>query len=194
MHTYKSYRYAWTKHYGPIPKDEKGRSFEVHHIDGDHSNNNIDNLKLVSIEEHYQIHYDQGDFGACWAMAKRMDLTSEMLSKVSKEINKKMIERGDHPFLGDNNPSRKKSKDGTHHFFGGEVQRKLAIERSKNGTHNFLDGEVQKRYWQTIRNNGGEHPTQIKSACPHCGIMVNKTNMKRWHGDKCKANHDTRRS
>ena len=27
---------------------------------------------------------------------------------------------------------------------------------------------------------------QTKSACPHCNMEVSATNMKRWHGDKCK--------
>ena len=31
------------------------RDIEIHHIDGNHDNNDIINLKPVSIEEHYQI-------------------------------------------------------------------------------------------------------------------------------------------
>ena len=51
-----NYRKIWIEHNGPIPIDENGRSYEIHHIDGNHSNNHIDNLKCVSIQEHYDMH------------------------------------------------------------------------------------------------------------------------------------------
>ena len=43
------YRKIYENHYGTIPKDENGRSYEIHHIDVNHSNNDLHNLKLVSI-------------------------------------------------------------------------------------------------------------------------------------------------
>ena len=61
----RSYRKIYKQYYGEIPVDADGRSFEIHHIDGDHSNNNPLNLKAVSIQEHYDIHYSQGDWYAC---------------------------------------------------------------------------------------------------------------------------------
>lgn len=30
--------------------------------------------------------------------------------------------------------------------------------------------------------------TPEKLPCPHCNLLVSKTNMKRWHGDNCKNN------
>ena len=44
----RSYRRIYEKHHGKIPKDSDGRSYEIHHIDGDHNNCDISNLKLVS--------------------------------------------------------------------------------------------------------------------------------------------------
>ena len=41
------YRKIWESYYGPIPKDENGISYEIHHIDGNRDNNDINNLKLV---------------------------------------------------------------------------------------------------------------------------------------------------
>jgi len=52
-----SYRKIWENIYGPIPK-----GYEIHHIDGNRMNNDIENLRCVSIEEHYEIHYKQGDY------------------------------------------------------------------------------------------------------------------------------------
>jgi len=51
----KNYRKVYESYYGAIPKDSNGRSYEIHHVDGNHDNNNISNLKLVTIEEHYNI-------------------------------------------------------------------------------------------------------------------------------------------
>jgi hypothetical protein len=60
-----NYRKIYEKIKGPIPK-----GYEIHHIDGNHNNNDIDNLKCVSIQEHYEIHKKQGDWGACRKILK----------------------------------------------------------------------------------------------------------------------------
>ena len=57
----KHYRKIYQNHVGPIPKDETGRTYEIHHIDGDRENNDPNNLLCVSIKEHYDIHETQGD-------------------------------------------------------------------------------------------------------------------------------------
>lgn len=79
-----SYRKIWEKHYGPIPKDDQGRSYEIHHIDKNRKNNSIENLQCVSIKEHYDIHYNQGDFWACVMIGKRMLLTPEEISNIQR--------------------------------------------------------------------------------------------------------------
>ena len=76
------YRKIWENHYGHIPKDEYGRTFEIHHLDGNRENNNIDNLLCVSIKEHYNIHYKKGEYGACVLIAKRMNLPIDHISKI----------------------------------------------------------------------------------------------------------------
>jgi hypothetical protein len=65
-------RKVWKSFFGIIPKDETGRSYEIHHIDGDYNNNDINNLKAVSLQEHYNIHFKQGDLAACHRMATRL--------------------------------------------------------------------------------------------------------------------------
>lgn len=56
---------------------------DIHHIDGNHSNNHIDNLKLVTLQEHYDIHYSQGDYAAAFRIAQRMGLSKEEKSRLA---------------------------------------------------------------------------------------------------------------
>lgn len=77
-----SHRKIWKTYYGKIPKDKDGRSYEIHHKDGNRKNNSIDNLMCVTIKEHYDIHISQGDWGAATLIAKRMNLPSDYISKI----------------------------------------------------------------------------------------------------------------
>jgi len=75
----KPYRKIWIDNFGNIPTDDDGRSFEIHHIDGNSLNNNISNLKCVSIKEHYEIHLQQAN--------KPQDL-KEIRSKATTNMHK----------------------------------------------------------------------------------------------------------
>lgn len=94
-------RRIWTQHNGPIPIDDDGFSFEIHHINGDSSDNRIENLLCISIKEHYQIHYDLGDFGAAWAISCRMsdEYKFEKISEASTNSNQQRVKNGTHNFL-----------------------------------------------------------------------------------------------
>lgn len=48
---YLKHRYVWEETHGKIPK-----GYEVHHIDKNTHNNNIDNLVLISVHEHRKLH------------------------------------------------------------------------------------------------------------------------------------------
>jgi hypothetical protein len=54
-----NYRKIWESYYGKIPVDSNGVSFDIHHIDGNRKNNDINNLMCVSIYDHYKIHLKQ---------------------------------------------------------------------------------------------------------------------------------------
>lgn len=179
------HRRIYERHYGPIPKDKDGRSYEIHHIDGNHNNNNIKNLKLVSIQEHYDIHHAQGDFGACLIMSDRMKISPEEKSRLASLHAKKRLESGDHPFLRPNfqrNTAIKMTAEGRNPFTGGEIQRRSNQERLANGTHHLIGNTLAR---DLIAQ--GLHPTQKKWTCLHCQKTgVGASNYNRWHGDKCK--------
>ena len=78
------YRRIYEKHKGPIPKDNYGKSYDIHHIDGNKKNNNINNLVALSLQEHYNIHYKQGDWGACLVISNRLKMNSEISKGKSK--------------------------------------------------------------------------------------------------------------
>lgn len=83
------YRKIWIKEYGEIPFDENGIKYEIHHIDGNRSNNVIQNLKCLSIKDHYDIHYKQEDWFACQIISSRMNINhkeKDDLIKKSSEL------------------------------------------------------------------------------------------------------------
>lgn len=108
-----SYRSIWENHYGKIPKDENGKSYDIHHIDGNPNNNDISNLKAVSIKEHYEIHKSQGDWRAAQMLSIRLKLSKDELdfiafkmaeSKKGKKRNPEIIQRMSIIFSGKGNP------------------------------------------------------------------------------------------
>jgi hypothetical protein len=84
----KNYRSIWIKHNGPIPKDDKGRSYEIHHIDGNRKNNDISNLVCVSIEEHYKIHLDKKEYSSAALVHSRINnqLPLELVNKLRDDL------------------------------------------------------------------------------------------------------------
>lgn len=46
--------YVWEKYNGEIPK-----GYDIHHIDGNRENNDINNLQMLLEKEHHQIHCNQ---------------------------------------------------------------------------------------------------------------------------------------
>lgn len=50
-------RKVWEKVHGERPFDEHKKRFEVHHIDGDYTNNSKENLVCISAKTHRVIHH-----------------------------------------------------------------------------------------------------------------------------------------
>lgn len=58
---------------------------EIHHIDGNHQNNDIHNLQPVTALEHYEIHKSQGDKAAASLIAIRAGISNEERQQLNRE-------------------------------------------------------------------------------------------------------------
>ena len=90
MRTTKKHRRIYEDFYNiRIPSD-----MDIHHIDGNHNNNEITNLKLVTLQEHYDIHYAQGDYAAAFRIAQRMGVSKEEKSRLASLTASKANKEG----------------------------------------------------------------------------------------------------
>jgi len=197
-----------------FPRDNEGRKYEVHHINGNHSDNRIENLKLVSIQEHYDIHYSQGDYNACQAITRRMRLTPEEHSRLCSELAKNRVENGTHPLAGEAGSkhatalARKRVENGTHPWAGeagsrlaselnkkrvengtnplaGDAGSRLARRRIENGTHN-LAGDVGSRLARRRVENGTHN--LLKENRPKYLVMEGPKKGKVYYASHCAHN------
>lgn len=169
-----NYRQIWIKNNGPIPVDEQGRSYEIHHIDGDRTNNVIENLQCVSLDQHYQIHLEQGDYHAAKMISKRLGKNiKESIPMPMKQRDQIRIR-----MTGDNNPMKRPeiaSKVSTAlkgRKKPAEVEAKRL--RSREGFKHSEDTLAKMK-----------KPKQ-KLTCTHCQQEGGSSQMKRWHFDNCK--------
>ena len=51
QHRIRLHTYVWEKHNGPVPD-----GYEIHHIDRNTDNNEIENLVMLTVEEHRDHH------------------------------------------------------------------------------------------------------------------------------------------
>jgi hypothetical protein len=149
------HRKIYEKHFGPIPKDSNNRSYEIHHKDGNPYNNDPTNLIALTIKDHYQIHYSQGDYYAALLIASKMKMSPEIISELARQSNLKRLEDGNHPFLhqkGDAHPVHKKIADGSHNFFYQKGDSHPVHKKIADGSHHWLGqtGELHFRYDRRI--------------------------------------------
>lgn len=184
------YHRVWRDHHGDVPKDITGRSMEIHHIDGDKTNNSIENLTLVTIEEHYRIHEIQGDVGACVAILMRMNSSPEERSLMASLANKKNPEIAR---AGGRASYKSQKEKGTHLFHQNGYQKKLAAERIKKGSHPFQrrkDGtslamDQIKNCTNTFASE--RNPNNTRISCLNCRKEISLPIFGRNHENNCKG-------
>lgn len=158
-----NYRQVWANANGPIPL-----GYEIHHIDGDRNNNDLSNLACLSLQEHYDVHFEQGDWAACHLLGKRLMMTDEDLfevqSKAAKQNCKKQIDNGTWHL----------SRDGDFE------EKRLTNLRSSKRHKQHLEGLNQRTM------AAGTHSSQQKGTCVHCGKTMDVSNLGRYHNDRCK--------
>ena len=171
---YKNHRKIWIEAFGEIPTDDTGKSYEIHHIDGNPENNCIDNLSCVSIQEHYDIHYSQKEYGACFMIGKRLDISAKEKSEIASLSNLERVKNGTHPFIGGDigrKANQAQLDNGTHPFLQKELQDKIKNNRNKlikENKHHLQSGDIQREmHAKHIKN--GTHRLQK-------GIMCRKKN------------------
>ena len=182
------YRRIYKKHFGKVPKDELGRSYDIHHKDGDHSNNLPENLVAIPIQEHYNIHHQKEDWKACVMIGLRMKLSPEEISQLNSLAANKRVQEGTHHWLSKQHSDSVKNRindavaNGTYHMLGGQIQKEKQDKRVALGTHQWCGS---KGNLSMLEN--GTHPSQKEFICPHCNTKgKGSTNAKRWHFDNCK--------
>lgn len=189
-----TYRAVYKSHYGAIPKDETGRSYDIHHKDGDHTNNDPDNLIAIPIQEHYDLHFALEDWHACILIGLRMQKSPLEISRLSSLAAQRRTKEGTHPWQSESYKTSVKNRiasevsAGTYHMLGGLIQKEFQLKRATAGIHQ----------WRGPNHNleklaNGTHSSQKEFTCPHCGTQgKGSTNAKRWHFDNCRSKLNVR--
>jgi hypothetical protein len=155
------YRQIWINHYGPIPKDEHGRSYHIHHRNGNKYDNRIENLQCVSIQEHYDIHLKQGDWGAAKILAQILKLSQSKIRLISSTAAKAQVANRTHPWI------KKKQCEWCH------------------GT--FYVSPYAKYHGDRCLSNPNAMPRK-KKECQWCHRILTLSHYTRFHGDRCLSN------
>nr|DAS97504.1 MAG TPA: HNH endonuclease [Caudoviricetes sp.] len=162
------YRKTWIAHHGDIPKDEKGRSYHIHHIDRNRENNDISNLIALPIYDHYLEHLNAEEWRAAFAIAINLDedeISYDELCELAKKAAKVEDPSKHHfnlPEIRAKNIEslRRRIEDGTFHLLSGEIQSKYQSKMASEGKHVFQQEKNKKIISETNkrRTADGTHP------------------------------------
>jgi HNH endonuclease len=180
-----NYRKIYEQHYGPIPVDSAGRTYDIHHIDGDRSNNSPKNLIAVSIADHYNIHYAQGEHGACLRIGQRMQLSPDKIALIAQKIGrankgKKRTEESKSKMRNRKLGIKQNEKQKAHKY------NRVVSDETREKSRNSNLGKTRSK--QTCQNVSaavknqiatGTHSSQIKYSCINCKTIYSITNLSK---------------
>ena len=186
-----NYRAIYESHYGPIPIEENGRTYHIHHINGNHSNNDPTNLKAVTIQDHYDIHYSQGDWVACHRLAAIMKYTPNEISELAKKNVREQLKNGKHPWQGGEHQKRVAKKlleNKTHHWLSEEHRknvRQRELEKVRNGTHCMLGSKMNKWLLEQGKHISQNKEFQEKFSISQRQKMLKRLENEHWECELC---------
>lgn len=175
-------RKIWTQHHGAIPIDEYGYRCDIHHIDGDSFNNSIDNLICLTLQEHYEIHYWQEDWGACYAISRRLDILPEEKRELLSKWNDERVKNGTHPFLPENFPRKGMTYEEIYgEDIAAQIKNTKRIQRTGTTQTQSTRDKIGKANTGNTRDDN-----RIIHVCADCGQKIGgKANLARHHRDYC---------
>lgn len=178
----KNYRRIWIKANGPIPLDEQGRRYDIHHVDGNRENSELNNLQCVSMEEHLNIHTNRGDWAAAFRIAQRMNVDPRIKSELMSKSNKKRLEEGSHPFtdkkIRETNlrTTMEKIKNKEHPFQKLETNKKAIKAKQEKYNHEELSQQTKKG-WELWKQNNPNADRTTKGS----KVGAEKTKGTKWY-------------
>ena len=161
-----NYRKLWEQTHGPIPKDEFGRTYDIHHIDGNRKNNSIDNLICLSLEDHYKIHLKQfegtkseKEYASLVFLSNRLNKSTDVITgwTRSDETREKIRQT----LKGKKRP--KEVIDKVSEKLKGHVWTDEQIESRKKGLKNFYKENDRESRTEWRKNISDAHKGKILS-------------------------------
>lgn len=191
---YGNHRKVWEKFNGPIPLDEFGRSYHIHHIDGNPCNNELPNLLCLSPNDHFELHRTQGDFGAAFLlMNNHLSLSAEersdIISKANSERWKNYSENERKSIINKNRNSNKTTWSSTvlRRETGLKVHQSYSDKtKEQKEQEALIKSSSIKSAWKSSSFDAQREHMSSKVVCPHCGKEGQKAAMSRYHFDRCK--------
>ena len=148
----KDYRKIYERYYQATLLD----GIDIHHIDGNHFNNDPLNLQAVTLEEHYNIHKSQNDYYACVMIAQRMKMKPEDWAEMAKMNGRKSAMANINNGVGlihwaKNNPDKFKESCQKGGYVGGKI-----VTEQKLGIHSLTTEEKI-----SIASMGGKKTSEL---------------------------------
>lgn len=172
-----NHKRIYVKHFGKIPKDKNGRVYDIHHIDGDHKNNDPTNLIAIPIQDHYEIHLSHNEFDAARLIALRMNKSPREISELSRKAALQKFANGTHHFIAINKKGRPDMKGENNPMRNPEVAKKV----SEKQIGKIVSDETRQKQSES-------HKKRTKIKCVYCDKLMCKLNHDKWHGERCTHN------